>query len=399
MQSAVMLKATTLVRVPALRSTRYALTAVFFVNGIAMGAWSSAVPGIALRLGLDPESYGFVLGPYAIGAILSMLMSGWLTTRFGSRRIVPIGGALVALTLLFPGHAPTMLLLAASVFVLGICNSVMDIAMNAHATLVERDWGAEIMSTFHSSYSFGALAGAALAGVLFDHGFTPNDILFAAMLLILSVVLVAYTRIEDLRPEPALSQARVRLWTNRKLLLVAALATLAIYCEFGLVEWSYKYLRDVTHATDALATLGNGGFALGMAFSRLVGDSVIRRIGPVRTVAAGAALSCSGLLIAILSHAPLVAMTGFIMAGLGLANVIPMLYTRAAAVVPTAPGRGVSVCGVIGYMGAFIEPITIGYVAGHFNQSVGLCLPLAGFVVIGLASATIGRIKPTPHHS
>lgn len=398
MQSTLTITTTALARVPTLRWTRYALTAVFFVNGIAMGAWSSAVPGIALKLGLDPESYGFVLGPYAIGAIVSMLITGWLTTRFGSRRMVPIGGALVALTLLFPGHTPTMLLLAASVFVLGMSNSVMDIAMNAHATLVERDWGAEIMSTFHSSYSFGALAGAALAGVLFDRGFSPNDILFAAMLLILAVVLVAYSKIEDLRPEPASSERRVRLWTNGKLLLVAALATLAIYCEFGLVEWSYKYLRDVTHASNALATVGNGGFALGMAFSRLVGDGVIRRIGPVRTVAAGAVLSCCGLLVAIFSNAPLVAMTGFIMAGLGLANVIPMLYTRAAAVVPAAPGRGVSVCGVIGYMGAFIEPLTIGYVAAHFNQSVGLCLPLAGFVVIGLASTTIGRIKPTPHH-
>jgi predicted MFS family arabinose efflux permease len=312
--------------------------------------------------------------------------------------MVPIGGALVALTLLIPGHAPTVLLLAASVFILGASNSVMDIAMNAHATLVERDWGTEIMSTFHSSYSFGALGGAALAGILFDHGLSPNDILCVAMLLILAVVLVAHPRIEDLRPEPARSEERARLWTNGKLLLVAALATLAIYCEFGMVEWSYKYLRDVTHATAAVATIGNGGFALGMAFSRLVGDGVIRRIGPVRTVAAGAALSCSGLLIAIFSHAPLVAMSGFIMAGLGLANVIPMLYTRAAAAVPAAPGRGVSVCGVISYMGAFIEPITIGYVAGHFNQSVGLCLPMAAFVVIGLASTTIGRMKPTPHH-
>jgi fucose permease len=398
MQPALTMKATTLAKVPTLRWTRVGLTAVFFVNGIAMGAWSSAVPGIATRLGLDPESYGFVLGPYAIGAIVSMLVTGWLTTRFGSRRMIPLGGALVALTLLVPAHAPTMLLLSGSVFILGISNSVMDIAMNSHATLVERDWGAEIMSTFHSSYSFGALAGAALSGVLFDHGFSPSDCLFAAMLLILLVVLAVFPKIEDLRPDPAPTKTRVRLWTNRKLLVVAALATLAIYAEFGLVEWSYKYLRDVTHASDALATIGNGGFALGMAFSRLIGDGVIRRIGAVKTVAAGAALSCCGLLIAILSHAPLVAMAGFIMAGLGLANVIPMLYTRAAAVVPTAPGRGVSVCGVIGYTGALVEPLTIGYVAAHSNQSVGLCLPLAAFVVIGLASTTIGRIKPTAHH-
>jgi MFS family permease len=381
-----------------LRWSRYALTAIFFVNGIGMGAWSSSVPGIAARLQLDPESYGIVLGPYAIGAILSMLITGWLTTKFGSRLMVLVGSSLVALSLLVPAQATTMVFLGFSVFVLGAMNSVMDIAMNAHATLVQRDWEAEIMSSFHSAYSFGALSGAAISGVLFEHGFTPEDALLAGMAFILVVAFATYSRIDDLRPYPELKRQRVSLWSNRKLMIVSGLALLAIFAEFGLVEWSYKYVRDVAHASAAAATMGNGGFAFGMAISRSLGDAVIRRIGPTLTTGLGMLLSCAGLLIAISFATPIVSMTGFIMAGLGLANVIPMLYTRAAAVSPAAPGRGVSVCGVISYFGAFFEPLTIGYVASHFNQAVGLCLPLAALAAIGLSSGTIGRIKPTPHH-
>ena len=397
MESTLTLKSAAGTRDPALRWTRYSLAAVFFVNGIAMGAWSSAIAGIATKLKLDPESYGIVLGPYAIGAIVSMLITGWLTTKFGSRRVILVGGGLVALTLLIPANVPTMILLAGAIFILGAANSVMDISMNAHATLVERDWGAEIMSTFHSSYSFGALGGAAMCGVLFSHGLSPENCLFVAMLLILLIVLTCYPKISDLRPEPVREAKNVSPWTNGKLLTIAVLASLAIFAEFGLFEWSYKYVRDVAHASAAMATLGNGGFALGMALSRLFGDSVIRRIGPVAMVAGGGLISCIGILIAIIFPTPIMAMSGFIMAGLGLANVVPMLYTRAAALVPTAPGKGVSVCAIVGYVGALVEPIAIGIVAGRFNQTVGLVLPLTALFLIVLSSRIFGRIKLPSH--
>ncbi|PUA18439.1 MFS transporter [Glaciimonas sp. PCH181] len=398
MESTLTLKSAAATRDNSLRWTRYSLAAVFFVNGIAMGAWSSAIAGIATKLKLDPESYGIVLGPYAIGAIVSMLITGWLTTKFGSRRVILVGGGLVAVTLLIPGNVPTMILLAGAIFILGAANSVMDISMNAHATLVERDWGAEIMSTFHSSYSFGALAGAAMCGVLFSHGLSPANCLFVAMVLILVIVMSCYPTIGDLRPEPVREAKNVSPWTNGKLLSIALLASLAIFAEFGLFEWSYKYVRDVAHASAAMATLGNGGFALGMALSRLFGDAVIRRIGPVAMVAAGGLLSCAGVLIAIVFPTPIMAMTGFIMAGLGLANVVPMLYTRAAALVPTAPGKGVSVCAIVGYVGALVEPLAIGIVAGRFNQTVGLFLPLTALFLIVISARIFGRIKLPSHH-
>ena len=381
-----------------LRRTRFSVTAIFFANGLALGIWGTCIPGIAKSLNLDPGSYGEVVAPYAVGAILSMLLTGWLTTRIGTRRTILLGGLLVAGTLLIPARASSIPLLALSIFFLGAANSVMDVSMNAHAALIERDWESEIMSTFHSLCSFGALAGAALSGMLFARGYDPKIVMVTATAFIGVIVFAVYPAIADLRPDPPEKSVKVRVWTNPTLLMISGLTFLALFSEFGMYEWSYKYVRDVTGASASLATLGYGGYVLGSALSRLFGDAVMRRIGPRAMVLGGGLLACSGLLIAILVPTAVAAVVGFICAGLGLANIVPMLYTRAAATVDGAPGVGVGVCGVISYAGPVAEPLMIGYVALHYGQRVGLRLPMGAILVIAVCAPIIGRMK-TLHHT
>ena len=110
-------------------------------------------------------------------------------------------------------------------------------------------------------------------------------------------------------------------------------------------------------------------------------------------------LACCGLLIAISgSDHAVAAVIGFTCAGLGLANIVPMLYTRAAATVDGAPGVGVGVCGVISYAGPVAEPLMIGYVALHYGQRVGLRLPMGAILVIAMCAPIISRMK-TLHHT
>src|SRR5271155_1159143 len=383
----------------ALKRTRLSVTAVFFANGIALGAWGTCIPGVAKSLNLDPGSYGKVVAPYAVGAILSMLLTGWLTTRIGTRRSILLGSLFVAVTLLIPARAGSIPLLALSIFFLGAANSVMDVSMNAHAALIERDWESEIMSTFHSLASFGALAGAALSGLLFARGYDAKFVMIAATAFIGVIVFAVYPRITDLRPDPPEKSVKVRVWTNRTLLVISGLTFLALFAEFGMFEWSYKYVRDVAGASPALATFGYGGYVLGAALSRLFGDAVMRRIGTRAMVLGGGLLACGGLLTAIVFPTAVPAIIGFICAGLGLANMIPMLYTRAAATVDGAPGVGVGVCGVISYGGPVAEPLMIGYVALHYGQRVGLRLPMAAIFVIAACAPIISRMKTLQHHS
>jgi MFS family permease len=164
-------------------------------------------------------------------------------------------------------------------------------------------------------------------------------------------------------------------------------------------EWSYKYVRDVAGASSSLATFGYGGYVLGAALSRLFGDAVKRRVGTQAMVLGGGILACGGLLMAILLPTAVPAVVGFILAGLGLANMVPMLYTRAAATVDGAPGVGVGVCGVISYGGPVVEPLMIGYVALHYGQRVGLRLPMAAIVVIAMCAPIISRMRTLQHHA
>jgi MFS family permease len=383
----------------ALSRTRFSVTAIFFANGLALGIWGTCIPVIAKSLNLDPGSYGEVVAPYAVGAILSMLLTGWLTTRIGTRRAILFGGLLVAGTLLIPAHVSSIPLLALSIFFLGAANSVMDVSMNAHAALIERDWESEIMSTFHSLCSFGALAGAALSGMLFARGYDPKIVMIMATAFIGVIVFAVYPVIADLRPDPPEKSVKVRVWTNPTLLVISGLTFLALFSEFGMYEWSYKYVRDVTGASASLATFGFGGYVLGAALSRLFGDAVMRRIGSRAMVLGGGLLACCGLLIAILVPTAVAAVIGFTCAGLGLANIVPMLYTRAAATVDGAPGVGVGVCGVISYAGPVAEPLMIGYVALHYGQRVGLRLPMGAILVIAMCAPIISRMKTLHHKS
>jgi len=382
----------------ALKRTRLSVTAVFFANGIALGAWGTCIPGVAKSLNLDPGSYGEVVAPYAIGAILSMLLTGWLTTRIGTKWTILLGSLLVAGTLPIPARSSSIPLLALSIFFLGAANSVMDVSMNAHAALIERDWESEIMSTFHSLASFGALAGAALSGLLFARGYDAKFVMIAATAFIGVIVFAVYPRITDLRPDPPEKSVKVRVWTNRTLLVISGLTFLALFAEFGMFEWSYKYVRDVAGASPALATFGYGGYVLGAALSRLFGDAVKLRIGTRAMVLGGGLLACGGLLIAIMLPTAVPAVIGFICAGLGLANMVPMLYTRAAAAVDGAPGVGVGVCGVISYAGPVAEPLMIGYVALHHGQRVGLGLPMAAILAIVVCAPIISRMRTLQHH-
>src|SRR5271170_2540492 len=179
----------------ALKRTRFSVTAVFFANGIALGAWGTCIPGVAKSLNLDPGSYGEVVAPYAIGAILSMLLTGWLTTRIGTKWTILLGSLLVAGTLPIPARSSSIPLLALSIFFLGAANSVMDVSMNAHAALIERDWESEIMSTFHSLASFGAFAGATLSGVLYARGYDARVIMVASTVFIGVILFSVYSRI------------------------------------------------------------------------------------------------------------------------------------------------------------------------------------------------------------
>lgn len=378
---------------------RVVLTAVFFIDGLALGIWATNIPAIKEGLQLTDAALGTALAAQAAGVMLFLLAAGWVASRLGTRRSVVLGGTLFGLSIVLPGIASNYVEVVLAIFLLGATNSILDVSMNSHATLIERDWNAEIMSSFHAAYSFGGLAGAGTTGFLLDSGVSTRTCLTIAAVAVFAVLIVAMRYLGELIPEPAEEEKKVRIFPNYRLLLVGALAFLALFTEAAMIDWTSVYLKDVVGTTTSLAASGYGGFMFCMAIGRLIGDEAIRRLGSGTVFFLGGLISAAGMAIALLFPTPVISVIGFGMIGLGLANCIPMLYTRAAATMPQAPSVGVAVTGTIGYGGFLIGPPLIGFISNEMGLAQGLILVVIAMLLVAAAASAIRRLDAFPHHA
>ncbi len=104
---------------------------------------------------------------------------------------------------------------------------------------------------------------------------------------------------------------------------------MVLFAEGAVADWSANYLRFDAGATAALAALGYGSFSLAMTTARLSGGSVIERFGPASVARLGAGLASVGLAVGLVLRVPLAGTIGFAALGLGLGNLIPILFTAA----------------------------------------------------------------------
>jgi len=371
-----------------LRSARAAITIVFLVNGTEIGIWAAYIPLLKATHQLSEQRLGFVLLGFALGAIATMTMTGWLTARWNSGRVMVAAGVLCCGALSLPALAPSVAAFAAAAVVLGAANGAMDISMNAHASALERVWRAHIMSSFHAFFSLGGLIGASAGSILIARRFDASSGMpLASAILALVVLATAPIVWRTLRLAASdehhthSASAPARPWRA-----LAALGIVGFLCAVAggaMVDWTAIYLSTVLGAAVSVAAFGFASFSLAMTAGRLAGDQVVSRLGHPVTLAASGWLAAAGLTLAVLAARPLTASVGFGIAGLGLANIIPIVFSQAGRSTPTAPGIGVSTVATMGYAGFLLGPPIIGFVAGHVGLRIALGILSIAAVVIG----------------
>jgi fucose permease len=127
-----------------------------------------------------------------------------------------------------------------------------------------------------------------------------------------------------------------------------------------------------------------------MTIGRLSGDKLRAWLGSVRLVRISAALAAAGLAAALIIGHPVAALIGFACVGLGLSNIVPIIFSAAGNVPGVNAGTGIAAVASIGYLGGLAGPPMIGFVAEAIS------LPLAlGILVLIMASVAVfaNRLK------
>lgn len=370
------------------RAARFATRAMFLVCGTVTASWAPQVPLAKARLDLDDGVLGLTLLGLGAGAMVAMPLAGWLASRFSSRAITVLGGLVVCLALPLVILAPSAWLLALALFLFGAATGSMDVAMNVQATAVEARGRRPVMSSFHGMFSVGGLVGAGGSSLLLHFGLAPLTVALVVSGLMLA--LLATQAGAMLPPDRGAAQAGMRFRLPRGILLVLGLITFVLFLAEGAVlDWSAVFLHDSRGQDPAMAGLGYAVFAVAMAVMRLTGDGITSRFGGETVVRLGSAVAAAGFLLAVIAPWPVAGLVGFVLVGIGAANVVPVLFSAAGRVPGVDPGLAISTVAMLGYCGILAGPAAIGFVADHTGLPVALGLVAALLIVAGASARAV----------
>jgi predicted MFS family arabinose efflux permease len=360
---------------------------MFAVHGAVVGTFAARVPWLADHVGVAAGGLGVALLMPGIGALLAMPLSGRLVHRYDLRSLVRVLMLLWCAALLLPALPTSLAVLCLVLVVYGAAAGVADVAMNAHAVLVEERYGRSVMSSFHGFWSLGGLAGSAVAAVAARAGLDAR-IHFAATAAVLAVIaLGASAGLFRHRPAPALDAPPAFALPSRAVLPIGLIGLCAVFAEGASLDWSAVYVRDLLHHPASTAAVTVSVFSISMAAARFAGDRVVHRLGPVPTVRCAAVCATAGALMVVLFHQAVLVILGFALLGIGIAVVVPLVFA-AAGRIGDHPGRSLAGVAGIAYGSGLIAPGVIGGIAhvSSLTVSFGVIVVLVALMGVGAAA-------------
>ncbi|MEU4577168.1 MFS transporter [Nonomuraea sp. ATR24] len=371
-----------------LRMARYGAVLTFVLAGLMVGTMTVRIPALTDKLHLSESMVGTILLVWGLGALVTMQSMRRVMARAGSRTVLRVGGPLTALSLVGVAFAPDLPVLLGAVTVFGMAFGMVDIAMNAQGSTVERAYGRPLMNGMHAGWCVGAIAAGGVGSLSIALGlsFTAN-VALVGLLALPVMIAVGRTYLPEAPVAEGATAARRRM--PPVVYLLGALMFFAFMVEGTVADWNGLYMRDTMGAPEAVAALGYPIFELGMLIARLTGDRLRSRFG-VRGMLTVSGLATAGFFAVVLAApAAVVALGAVFFVGLGVATISPLTLSLAGTATPN-PGPAIAQAGAMGYAGLLLGPVVIGFLSDATSLRTALGLA----VVLGLLIAGAARFLP-----
>jgi fucose permease len=317
---------------------------------------------------------------------------GLLAARIGKKKLLLLGLGLNAIAMLIPCLVePGFKLLLGCIFVLGIGTTFLQVAGNP----IMRDVSAEgnygrnlsfaqgikgIGSTV-SSYLVTAIAGYALFQSMGWRAIFP---IFCTLMTV-AFVWVATLKIEETKAEipPSIGSSLGLLKKP-----VFAMAVLGIFLYVGaevcMARFLLPLLKTMGIEEATASKFGPAFFFLMLTVGRLLGGAVLTIMTPRTFFRLSAALGLLGGLVLMLGNSSL-AIIAVLAAGLGFANIWPMLFS---ITVEEDPKRGSELSGLMcmAISGGAIIPLVMGRLVDGGMETKAFIIPVVCFAYLLLLS-------------
>jgi len=365
---------------------RLAVSASFLLQGLCFSTWASRIPTVQQKLHLSETELGGVLLAVPVGLIASLPITGWLVAKHGSRTMTVLAVLLYSGALPLLGLAQNVPQLLAALVLFGFGSNMANISVNTQGVGVEAIYGKSILATFHGIWSLAGFVGAALGTAMIGWGISPlQHFTGMALFIWLGVALMRPYLVPADAPSPA--DQPLFVLPDKGLMLLGVLAFCSLLSEGTMFDWSGVYFKKIVLAEKAQVGLGFSAFMAMMATGRFIADWFTDKFGRSRTLQLSGLLTTVGLSIGVAFPTLLLASLGFMLVGLGVSSVVPLVYSAAGRSRTMPAGVALAAVSTVGFAGFLLGPPLIGLVAGATSLRVSLAI----IACMGLAVAALAR--------
>jgi MFS family permease len=344
--------------------------AAFVAVGLTWGCFAAMVPVLKARIGVGDAEFGLMLLATSIGLATTLWLAPRWDRRMGSRAL-PWGTVMLAAVAASMGWPASLPALFVVLVVAGTVSGLTDVVMNARVSELEGRAGRSLMNVNHAMFSVAYAVSALATGALREAGLGPEAIFGLVAVAVLATA--PLQRMEVAPPPPGDGVPR------RVPVGLAALAggivLIAFLAEATVESWSALHIERTLGGGAAQGAFGPAMLGITMAIGRFGGQAVAARLTELAVIRIAAGLAVAGVLLAAAAPNPPVAYAGFGLLGLGISVIGPMGLALAGRLAP--PDRRTAVIArvaVIGFLGFFVAPASMGLASDAFGLRVAFAL-------------------------
>lgn len=364
---------------------RIALSMFFLVTGFSFATWASRIPTIKSLYDLNDAELGNLLLILPVSSLLGLPISGWLVSKFDSRKPMIVSFVIFNLALALIGFSQSILTLAIAIFFFSFCMRIINIAINTQSISVQKNFTKNIIGSFHGLWSVGGLLGVAFSTLMVKMEVSMYAHTLTVATVSMLIILISYPFLLKSDKSPH-GNKLILGKPDKSIMLLGILVFFAAVCEGGIFDWSGVYFKEIVKVE--LFTLGYLIFMVFMALSRFFSDSLIDKIGMKRLYIISSSLITSGILILILFPYFWPCIIGLSITGIGVAAIFPMTFMLAGTSKKYSPGMAISIVATYSIVGMLVGPPLIGYIAHAFNLKVAFVI----FLIAGLMLLPISQL-------
>jgi MFS transporter, FHS family, glucose/mannose:H+ symporter len=362
------------------------------IFGIVMAVLGSLLPSLIDKFNIDLIDAGSLFLVMNLGIMAGSMIFGPVVDRYGYKGLLAVCAFLVFAALQGIAHAPSLIVLQAFLFLTGFAGGSINGGTNALVSDISgenRGAGLTFLGVF---FGIGALGVPFILGTFLDRFSYEALTSFVGALIMLPFFLFAFIRF----PLPKHSQGfaiseGLKLTRETTLLLFGLLLFLQSGLEMTVGGWSAAFLNEEHAIGTRQSVLYLSFFWLGLIMARIVLTWLLLYIAKHVVMIFSMLVAFAGSLLLLLSHNPVIAVSGLFLTGIGFAAVFPLVFAYVGSLYPEYSGTAFGVILVIALFGGMSYPYIAGILAEAYRIRTAMLLVPFTLVLSGLLFTSLHR--------